>query len=238
MLVNAAIARLRQRLEAQFSLAEAPVLLPQTRTTYQITLPAVVDQLLDAAEGDPEQNLPYWATIWPSGVALGDVVLSERERFAGQRVLELGCGIGVTATAAMAVDAHLVVTDYSPVSLLLCRLNCLVNAGREPRTLQVNWREPRRELFAWAATPFPHILAADLLYETRDVAPLLDLVERLLAPDGTLWLAEPRRPTAKVFLEAITERGWTDEATQHEGWWHEPADRGVVVNVHRLRRGR
>src|SRR3712207_7394386 len=39
-----------------------------TRTTYRITLPEAVDPLLDAAEDDPEQNLPYWATIWPSGV--------------------------------------------------------------------------------------------------------------------------------------------------------------------------
>ena len=236
--MNNALARLRARLQAQFALTETPILLPFTRTTYRITLPEAVDPLLDAAEDDPEQHLPYWATIWPSGVALGDVVLAERERFAGQRTLELGCGIGVTAAAALAADAELIVTDYSPASLLLCRLNCLVNARREPRTLQLNWREPRPELFHWARTPFPHVLAADLLYETRDVAPLLDLVEPLVAAGGTLWLAEPRRPTAQLFLEAIRERGWVDEATQHEGWWHEPADRGVVVNVHRLRRSR
>ena len=24
------------------------------------------------AAGDPEQNLPYWAEIWPSGIALAD----------------------------------------------------------------------------------------------------------------------------------------------------------------------
>ncbi len=137
MLVNKAIARLRARLSDDFALIEAPILLPFMHTTYQITLPALVEPLLDAAAGDPEQNLPYWATIWPSGVALGDVILSERERFAGQRTLELGCGIGVTAAATMAAGADLVVTDYSPASLLLCRLNCLVNAGREPRTLQL-----------------------------------------------------------------------------------------------------
>lgn len=236
--MNVAIARLRARLQAQFALEEAPITLPFTRTIYRITLPAAVDPLLDAATDDPEQNLPYWATIWPSGVALADVVLAERERFAEQRVLELGCGIGVTATAALEAQADLIVTDYSPASLLLCRLNTLLNSGLEPRTLQLNWRDPRPELFRWARTPFPHVLAADLLYETRDVAPLLDLIEPLVAPGGTLWLAEPRRPTAQVFLAAIAERGWVDQATTHEGWWHEPADRGVIVNVHRLRRSR
>ena len=35
-----------------------------------ISRPVDYDRLIDDAAADPEQNLPYWAELWPSGVAL------------------------------------------------------------------------------------------------------------------------------------------------------------------------
>ena len=43
------------------------------------------------------------------------------------------------------------------------------------------------------------MLGADLLYERRNVAPLLDLVPKLL-DKGELWLADPGRAPADEFL--------------------------------------
>ena len=230
------VAGLHARLLQKFELAELSLTLPKTRATYRIYLPAAFDPLLDAAADDPEQNIPYWATTWPSGIALADVVLAERGRLDEQRVLELGGGLGITATAALTAGARLIVTDYAPEALLLCRLNTLQNTGHEPDTLQLNWRQPPAALFELARTPFPLVLAADVLYESRDVEPLLALVERLVAPEGMLWLAEPGRLTARRFVEAVVARGWLDDVTQHTGPWPDPADARVVVSVHRLRR--
>lgn len=224
------------RLARRVELAEKSVTLPRSGRVYSVTLPAAFDPLLDDSAADPEQNLPYWAVTWPSGIALADEILARPAELAGRRVLELGCGLGITATAAMMAGAWLVVTDYAPEALLLCRLNALRNARREPRTLQLNWRSPRPALFHFARPRFQIVLAADVLYESRDVDPLLDLVERLVAPACMLWLAEPGRPVAARFVEAALRRGWDGSATQHEGPWPDPEDAGVVVNVHRLRR--
>lgn len=229
-------ARLRTRIAGKFRPETRVVRLPWSGRDYQIVLPASFDPLLDAAASDPEQNLPYWATLWPSGIALADVLLSRPVPLTGQTVIELGCGAGVTATAALAAGARLLVTDYAPESLLLCRLNTLANAGRAPYTLQLNWRQPSATLFHFAEPRFPTILAADVLYETRDIAPLLELLDRLLAPGGTLWLAEPGRPTARQFMVEATKAGWQDEITEHAGPWSDPEDEGVIVRVHQLQR--
>jgi predicted nicotinamide N-methyase len=231
-----ASAHLITRLTRQFRLIEQTVPLPESGTTYTIFQPATFDRLLTAAASDPEQQLPYWATIWPSGIALADVVLNQRKHFAGRRVLELGSGLGVTATAALAVGAQLYVTDYSPETLLLCRLNTLRNSGLEPQTLRINWRQPAEALMVLARPRFPIVLAADVLYEKRDVQPLLRLVEQLLTPDGRFWLAEPGRPPAKQFVELALANGWRDDTTHHIGPWPDPQDVDVVVTVHCLRR--
>lgn len=229
-----ALARLYERIAPKFRLVETPVLLPHTGIMYRMLRPATFDRLLTAVAGDPEQNLPYWATLWPSGIALADTVLQHKVELRDQAVLELGAGLGTTATAALAAGTLLTVTDYAPEALLMCRANTLRNLGAEPRTLQLNWRKPRPALFS--SSPWPVVLAADVLYEARDVEPLLALVEQLVAPDGVVWLAEPGRPPAKRFIAAAQGRGWHDEPTEHQGPWPDPEDAGVVVHVHRLQR--
>src|SRR3712207_6238484 len=102
-------ARLHARLAAKFRLAAQAVQLPRAGLTYTIYKPAAFDPLLDATAADPEQNLPYWAVTWPSGIALADTILSSQHELRGRRVLELGCGLGVTAAAAVAAGAALAV---------------------------------------------------------------------------------------------------------------------------------
>ncbi|MGN6699187.1 MAG: class I SAM-dependent methyltransferase [Thermomicrobiales bacterium] len=230
------LARLRARLAERLALRDVPVLLPRTGHTYQVLIPADQDRLLDEAETDPEQHLPYWAEVWPSGVALADLALERADALAGRPVLELGSGLGITATAALVAGAELLAADYSPVSLALCRYNALRNAGREPHTLAINWREPPAELLdrADALRGYPIILAADVLYEARDIAPLLALTARLLAPAGALWLAEPGRESSRRFLAIADEQGWQRESLDHHGPW--PDGGAVRVGLHFLRR--
>lgn len=230
------LARLRARLAKQIALTETTVTLPRSEQTYTILLPSNHDQLLDAATDDPEQNLPYWAEVWPSGVALADVVLALRERVASLPVLELGSGLGITTTAALQAGARPLAADYSAASLTLCVYNGLRNAGREPGTITINWRAPADKLLARADAlrGFPLILAADVLYEQRDVEPLLALAGRILRPGGLLWLAEPGRAAARRFLTNADSAGWTRESSRHDGPW--PDRSGVTVGMHFLRR--
>jgi predicted nicotinamide N-methyase len=230
------LARLRARLGGEFALKEMLVTIPRAGCTYAILTPSDHDRLLDEAEADPEQHLPYWAEIWPSGIALADVALARADELAGRAVLELGSGLGITAAAALEAGADLLAADYSAVSLTLCRYNSLHNAGREPRTIEINWRDPPQDLLdrADAIRGYPVILAADVLYETRDIAPLLAITARLLARDGGLWLAEPGRDAARRFLAAATELGWQRASETQAGPWADGTS--VSVGVHFLRR--
>ena len=214
--------------------------LPGTDVTLRITRTADLNALLDAALDDPEQTfMPYWTDIWPSGVVLAGAIARDPGLFAGKRVLELGPGVGVTAVAAMQAGADLVVADYAPGCLSLCALNCLDQAGREPESLLVNWRKPTPELFAAAGAGFPLILAADVLYEDKDVKPLSRLLSRILAPGGEVWIAEPGRDAAGSLLETLRNRGWSGMREECANTRGDPNYHTKdVVTVHRLRRSR
>ena len=215
------------------------VAIPETSVSYELTRPSDFDALLDSAADDPEQNLPYWAELWPSGIALAAAILNASVHLEGLRALELGAGLGVTAIAALQRGVSLLVTDYSPESLALCALNTARNAGRTPVAMRVNWREPAPGFLQAVGEGFPLVLAADVLYEERDVSPLRELVDRVVAPGGELWLAEPGRQPARRFVDEMIHAGWNDDMMPCLGPWPDPEDnaKGVVVRVHRMARG-
>lgn len=212
------------------------VRLPLTGAVYRITRPADIDLLIDAMADDPEENLPHWAEVWPSGMALADAILDEPEIVRGKRVLEFGCGLGVTAIAALHSSAKLTVIDYAQGALALCRANTWANAHRAPVTVRLNWRKPSDAFLSLIGDGFPVVLAADVLYEARDIAPLLDLARRVVAPGGLLWLAEPGRPIAREFVARVEVLGWHADQRVSTGPWLDERDARVSVPVYRLSR--
>lgn len=212
--------------------------IPGTDEELTISMPADFDRLLDQAEGDPEQNLPYWAEIWPSGVALAAHILSHSKTMQDTCAIELGCGLGVTAIAAMRSGSTLIATDYAPEALALCEANCIANRVPAPILLRMNWRNPDADFLAQIGDGVPLLLAADVLYEERDIEPLTKLVESTLSVDGELWLAEPGRRPAARFLQRIMALGWTSTHTTYSGPWLDPGDnrKCVTVTVHQISR--
>src|SRR5262249_2214316 len=150
------------------------------------------EELIDEASFDEEEFLPYWAELWPSGLALARH-LAARE-LGGLRILELGCGLGLPALAAASRGADVLATDWAEDAIELLRRNAERN-GVFLRVAQVRWSEPEPLL---RAAPWDLVLGADLLYEGRNAEQLAELLPSL---GGEVLLAEPGRPYAKDFLE-------------------------------------
>jgi len=153
--------------------------------------PPSADELIDEDAFDEDEFLPYWAELWPSGVALARTVAALDVR--GLHVLELGCGLGLPSLAAAAGGADVLATDWAEEAVVLLSRNAARN-GVSLRVERVRWDEPEPLL---AEAPWDLVLGADLLYEERNVGQLAELLPRLAAE---ALLAEPGRPYAKSFL--------------------------------------
>jgi predicted nicotinamide N-methyase len=151
--------------------------------------PPSADELIDEAAFDAEEFLPYWAELWPSGVALAEHVTSLDVD--GRRVVELGAGLGLPSLAAALGGADVLATDWAEDAVALLAANAARN-GIRLRAEVVRWDEPARFGAGWDL-----VLAADVLYEQRNADQLLALLPQL---GGEILLAEPGRPFAKSFL--------------------------------------
>jgi predicted nicotinamide N-methyase len=161
-----------------------------------ILRPPDPEALISEEAFEREEFLPYWAELWPSGLALAEEVAALA--LSGRRVLELGCGLGLPSLAAALAGADVLATDWSPDAVTLLRDNAVRNEV-ELEVEAASWFEP--DALA-ARAPWDLILAADVLYERRNVEPLVALLPRL---GSEILVAEPGRPAAGEFLERARE---------------------------------
>lgn len=157
-----------------------------------IERPSDYDDLLTEEAFDRENLLPYWAHVWDSGVALARAV-GDHVR-PGDRLLELGCGLGLASVAAARAGAQVTACDWSRSATEATAANAALNDA-DLRTLTVDWCSPEPLL---AGAPWDLVIAADVLYERRQVDVLLDLLPRL---GREVLLAEPGRAVAEPFFE-------------------------------------
>jgi hypothetical protein len=67
--------------------------------------------------------------------------------------------------------------------------------------LQLDWRYPP------AGLRVPVVLGADLIYELRNVEPLVKLLKAVLAPDGLCLVTDQDRIPAVALRESLVEHG-------------------------------
>jgi predicted nicotinamide N-methyase len=113
-------------------------------------------------------------------------------RLDGVAVVELGCGLGIPALVAAARGARVTAIDWASAAIDLLQENALRNRLQLDAAVE-DWRSFDSSFDG----RFDLALAADVLYERRNLEPLLALLPRL-APQ--LLLAEPGRPAGAEFL--------------------------------------
>ncbi len=170
------------------------------------------EALIDEEAFEREERMPYWAELWPSGVALARAVWGSALR--GKRVLELGCGgLALPSIAAALCGGRVVASDWAQEGLALAAENAARNDATV-ETVVAAWAEPDALL---ERAPWDLVLGADVLYEQRNAGLLTELLPRLVDPGGAVWIADPGRPPLPAFLDAARERftvAWSPDAAR------------------------
>jgi predicted nicotinamide N-methyase len=162
--------------------------------------PANSEDLIDEADFERDERLPYWADVWPSGRVLAEHVAALRGE--GKTLLELGCGAGLVAAAAARAGFEVCATDYYEDALQFTRVNVASLSGQIPVTRLVDWRELPTDLGR-----FDYVVGSDVLYE-RSYGPLVArAIDVTLKRSGEAIIADPGRIAAEEFVRDAAQRG-------------------------------
>lgn len=156
--------------------------------------------------GNPDGD-PSWASVWPAAAALAAHLASNPELVEGKRAVELGCGLAIPSLVAAASGAASVtLMDREPLALHCalstaecCGLSVGPVGGTEVVAASVcDWGE-FAEQSAGLNGGVDLVLAAEVLYDPADAAPLASCVARILGASGRggkLLLADPAQGRA------------------------------------------
>jgi len=168
--------------------------------SFLIERPSESDRLLDVpavhAAFDQDEYMPYWADLWPAARMLAKVMLREPWP-AGQPALEIGCGLGLPGIAALACGLSVTFSDYDPCALRYAAANARLNGFDKFTTMQLDWRHPPADLRT------EMLLAADLIYELRNIEPLVAFIRHVLLPDGVCLLTDQDRIPMHALRQAL-----------------------------------
>ncbi|XP_058066282.1 electron transfer flavoprotein beta subunit lysine methyltransferase-like [Anopheles bellator] len=149
----------------------------------------------------PFKRDPFWGFYWPGGQALTRFILDAAQRFRGKSVLDIGCGCGASAIAAIKVGArHVTANDIDPVALEATMLNAEANGIEPLGTLSISDGNLIDGSAAADDSHFDSVLIGDLFYDTEIAADLRPWLQRLAQAGKEIFIGDPGR-------HGITETG-------------------------------
>lgn len=158
--------------------------------------------------GISSANWPIFGIVWPSGEILAQFMSDFQ--IEGKRILEVGCGIGLTSLLLNHRSADITATDYHPEVGGFLRENTHLNDGEVIPFVRVAWddEEDRR------LGKFDLIVGSDLIYEKEHIQMLSDFINQHANPECEVILVDPGRGFHARFSKQMVKLGYTHSQSQ------------------------
>jgi predicted nicotinamide N-methyase len=181
-----------------------------------------VDELVN--DDTDLDEIPYWAELWPSSIALAKHLLREKD-LSDKKILELGCGTALPSIVAGHAGAEVVATDYFEDALAFASANAELNNVHNIRFQLADWRR-----FDGHLGNFDLVVGADILYERKLHKYLEEVLAAAVSDDGRIVVADPCRPAAIDFMAHLEGTGWSIEMSEQ----HLPGMKTELVMIYTL----
>ncbi|ADH87000.1 class I SAM-dependent methyltransferase [Desulfurivibrio alkaliphilus] len=180
---------------------------------HQLRLLQVSDLAPLLGDKDPFEDVagfPFWVKVWEAALVLADFMATQAPEPQG-RVLELGAGLGLPGLAAAAAGHRVTLSDFEEHILDFQRVSAAASGvEQQVEHLLLDWLSPGE------LPQFSTIIGAEILFREEFFSPLLEIMDRFLAPGGTIYLAHDiRRQSVSPFLtRAEKEKNFTIAISQ------------------------
>jgi predicted nicotinamide N-methyase len=179
--------------------------------------------------------------LWPSGVQLA-ARLGERPLRLGERILEIGCGLGLASLVAHRRGANVTASDSHPLAGPFLAANLLLNDLPPMKYRHGHWGadalQSRHALASGLNTlrgRFDHIVGSDLLYERDERGLLARFIGRHAAPGALVWIVDPDRGNRSAFNRHMAGQGFKlhEERLDRAATAHALAYKGRLLSYRR-----
>lgn len=166
--------------------------------------------------------------LWPASRALAKKM--SKTEIEGRRILEIGCGLGLSSLVLQQRGANITASDYHPLAEPFLDYNANLNDLAHVPYQNLPWEHPDPSLGR-----FDLIIGSDILYERGHAETLAGLIKRIAQPRSEVIITCPGRGYRGRFSRALKAQGY--RLTEKRKRFEEdetPPFRGLLL---RYRRG-
>jgi predicted nicotinamide N-methyase len=157
---------------------------------------------------------PLFGLLWPSGRRLA-AHMAVRPVRAGERILEIGCGLGLASLVSHRRGADVTASDCHPLAAGFLAENLRLNGLPQMAYRHGHWTASGDAPVAWAPgdPPAVHgrfdlIIGSDLLYERDESASLARFIARHAEPAAQVLIVDPDRGNRAAFSRQMGALGY------------------------------
>lgn len=157
---------------------------------------------------------PMFGLLWPSGAQLAARIALRTVR-AGERILELGCGLALASLVGHRRGADVTASDRHPLAERFLEENLRLNDLAPMKYRHGDWSAPGLPPERAGASAlrvvsgrYDLIIGSDLLYERDTGAALAGFIARHASPAVEVWIVEPDRGNRPAFNQRMAEEGF------------------------------
>ncbi len=145
---------------------------------------------------------PLFGIIW----ALSEVLAHEMLSYVidGKRILEVGCGLGLSSLLLNARHADITATDIHSEAGRFLAENVKLNGGSAIPFLRTGWKDVEDGLGV-----FDVVIGSDVLYERSQVELLSKFIDRHTNTNCEVILVDPGRSHHAPFSKAMVSLGYS-----------------------------
>ncbi len=139
--------------------------------------------------------------VWPSGRVMAEAM--SMHDISGKRILELGCGLGLSSLVLQQRNADITASDHHPLAEPFLRHNATQN-----QLLAIIYRDLRWEVPDLTLGLFDLIIGSDVLYESGHADQLAATILRHAAAEAEILITDPGRGNSASFTRALALQGY------------------------------
>jgi ETFB lysine methyltransferase len=144
-----------------------------------------------------------FGVVWDSSRVLANFMLDFEVR--GKRILEVGCGVGLTSLMLKQRKLDITATDHHPEAREQLNKNSLLNNDEKIPFVRSSWKDEHNGL-----GKFDVIIGSDLLYDRFHLKTLASFLERHAKPHAQIILVDPGRGECARFSKLLVAQGFND----------------------------
>lgn len=144
---------------------------------------------------------PLFGQVWPSAQKLAD--LMQIWELGTQRILEIGCGLGLASMVIHRRQGNITASDCHPLVQMFLQANLLLNQLPDLKYCIGNWGGMNPAL-----GEFELIIGSDVLYERGHPEQLAGFIMLHSAPSAQVLIIDPDRGNRSAFNHCMAKSGF------------------------------